>query len=456
MNQEKPRNVLFLLADQFRHDALGLTSGGHISTPNLDALARRGILYRNAYTPLPVCAPARQALLTGRHPDADGAYWNHRFFPTPPLRPCRSWPELLAERGSRGGYVGKWDVTPAAGPESFGFAHVADGSAYGALIGVKYPGLRLSSDWMGCENPVSLEDGKTHFLARQALDFIRSAGAGTPWHLWLDFGMPHLPCQPSAPFSRMYDPKNIPPWPGFDDPFIRKPYCHEQQMWNWRLEGMPWSGMAPQVARYFGMVSQIDDAIGLLFAEIGKAGRWEDTVVVFTSDHGDLCGNHRMLDKHYVLYDDIVRVPLIIAGPGIPAGESSALVSNCLDLPLTLARLLDLDPPDGAHGLPLPLHGESLRAWITSSSNGQQFGMFNARMITDGRLKYVWNLTDVDELYDLSFDPGEKDNRIGVPEMSEPLHALRRLLYDDLISHDDPFVRGDWVFPQLLEGRKCR
>jgi len=412
--------------------------------------------YTNAYTPLPVCAPARQALFTGRHPDADGAHWNYGFFPTPPLNPCQSWPEQLAARGSRGGYVGKWNVSPAAGPTDFGFAHVADENAYSALMNEKYPGLRLPSDWMGCENPVSLEDSKTHFLAQQALDFVRSTGTEAPWHLWLDFGMPHLPCQPCATFSRMYDPKDIPPWPGYDDPFIHKPFCHEQQTWNWCLEGMPWPDMARQVARYFGMVSQIDDAIGRLLHGLAELGQLDGTLIVFTSDHGDMCGNHRMLDKHYVLYDDIVRVPLILAGPGVPVGESDALVSNCLDVPFTLAGLLDLLPPKDAHGIPLPLHGKPSRAWITSSSNGQQFGMFNARMITNGRLKYVWNLTDVDELYDLAADPGEKDNRINDPAFRDTLQTLRRLLYDDLVSHNDPFVRGDWVSPQLLEGRKCR
>ena len=456
MKPDGPRNVLFLLADQFRHDALGFTSDGRVQTPHLDALARGGFRFTNAYTPLPVCAPARRALLTGRHPDADGAYWNYGFFATPPLLPCGSWPEQLAARGSRGGYVGKWDISPAAGPKDFGFAHVANASAYGALIDRKYPGLRLSSDWMGCENPVALEDSKTHFLAGQALSFIQTVDPRMPWHLWLDFGMPHLPCQPSAPFSRMYRPEDIPPWPGYDDSFVRKPFCHQQQSWNWRLENMPWEDMARQVARYFGMVSQIDDAIGLLLSGLAETGRLDDTLIVFTSDHGDLCGNHRMFDKHYVLYDDIVRVPLILSGPRVPAGVSGALVSNCLDLPPTLSSLLGLTPPSDGHGLPLPMRGERPREWITASSNGQQFGMFNSRMITNGRLKYVWNLTDVDELYDLSNDPGEKDNRVDDPSLRDVLQTLRRLLYDDLVSHGDPFVRGDWVAPQLLEGRKCR
>ncbi|MEG0768058.1 MAG: sulfatase-like hydrolase/transferase, partial [Clostridia bacterium] len=393
------RNLLFLLADQFRHDALGVTSGGLLQTPHLDQLARNGLLYTRAYTPLPVCAPARQALLTGRHPDSFGAYWNYGFLPTPPLMPCDTWPEQLQARGSRGGYVGKWNVSPDAGPADFGFATVMDPTAHDRLLREKYPNLTHTGGWMGCESPIALEDAKTHFLVRQALDFVQAGDSVQPWHLWVDFGMPHLPCRPSAPFATMYDPTRLPPWPGYEDTFINKPFCHKQQSWNWHLEHMPWSEMAQQVARYYGMVSQIDDAIGQLLEGLSQCGQLEDTLIVFTSDHGDLCGNHRMLDKHYVLYDDVVRVPLLLWGSDIPARTLDALVSNCLDLPQTICALFGLTPPVCGHGVPLPFLPAAGREVITASSNGQQFGMFNARMITDGRIKYVWNLTDVDELY---------------------------------------------------------
>lgn len=448
----KPKNLLFLLADQFRHDALG-AAGGRARTPNLDGLARRGALFTRAYAPLPVCAPARQALLLGRHPDSYGGYWNFSFLPAPAIGPGNTWPEQLQARGSRGGYVGKWDVTPAHTPADFGFDVVANPKAHDRLISEKYPGLRHEGGWMGCSSPVALEDAKTHFLAGQALSFIRQTRG--PWHLWVDFGVPHLPCRPSAPFDSLYDPADIPPWPGYEDEFANKPYIHAQQSCNWGLTGMPWKDMAPQVARYYGMVSQLDDAIGRILRGLDELGQTEDTLIVFTSDHGDMCGNHRMLDKHYVLYEDTVRVPLILSGPGVPRMECDALVSNALDLPCTLAEIFDLPPPEGTHGRPLPLQGGPVRQTITSSTNGQQFGMYNARMVTDGRLKYVWNLTDVDECYDLAADPGELVNRINDPALAEDIARLRKALYEDLRAHGDPFA-NDWLAPQLLEGRKCR
>ena len=432
------KNLLFLLADQFRFDALG-AENPLVQTPHLDALAEAGARFTRAYTPLPVCAPARQALYTGRHPDSFGAYWNYGFFPTPPISPEGAWPRALKAMGYSCGFIGKWNVSPVDGPEAFGYDTVVSAAQYSD------GGAQYTGGWLGCESPVPLEQAKPHWLADRAIEFI-GAQRG-PWHLFVDIGMPHLPCRPSAPFSRMYDPAAIPEWPGWNDTFENKPFAHEQQAWNWNLESMPWEEMAGQVARYYGMVSQIDDAIGRILRHIDL----RDTLVVFTSDHGDMCGNHRMLDKHCTLYQDIVRVPLILAGPGIEAQVNDNLVSNCLDLPVTLASLLGFAPPEGAHGQ--SLFGPA-RKTITSSGNGQQFGMFNSRMITDGHLKYVWNLTDIDELYDLDADKGECHNLIREQYDSPALKALRADLYADLKAHGDPFIRHGWLDGQLLGERK--
>lgn len=432
------KNLLFLLADQFRSDALG-TENPAIQTPNLNQLAEKGARFTRAYTPLPVCAPARQALYSGKHPDSFGAFWNYSFFSTPPISPAGTWPVRLKEMGYSNALIGKWNASPCDGPEAFGYDTVVSSSAY-SDGGAVYTG-----GWLGCESPVPLEKSKTHWLADRTIEFIESQTG--PWHAFVDIGMPHLPCRPSAPFSSMYKPEEIPPWPGWDDPFLDKPFAHEQQAWNWNLEAMQWPEMAAQVARYYGMVSQIDDAIGRILEHVDL----ENTIVVFTSDHGDMCGNHRMLDKHSTLYQDIVRVPLILAGAGIEPTVSDSLVSNCLDLPVTLANLMGFEAPEGAHGQNL---FAPPRAYITSSGNGQQFGMTNARMITDGHMKYVWNLTDIDELYDLDADPGECRNLIKLAAFEPVLKELRARLYDDLKAHGDPFIRHGWLDGQLLGNRK--
>ncbi len=445
------RNLVFILVDQLRHDVPGY-AGGMAKTPNIDKLAGGGVAYERAYTPLPVCGPARRALFSGRHPESFGAYGNEGFFPTPPFGPGDTLPQRLRNAGRRCGFVGKWDVSSTHGPQAFGFDFFAGIREYEQDIARRYPDLCFTGGWMGCESPLPLCDARSHYLARCAADFARDTPGD--FFLWLDFGEPHLPCRPSKPFAGSVDPASVPMWPGYEDAFIGKPYCHKQQTVNWNLEEMPWRDMAPQVARYHEMVAQLDDAVGYLLSELEATGRLDDTLIVLTSDHGDMCGNHRMLDKHYVLYDDIVRVPLILAGSGIAPGGSAEPVSNCLDLPVTICDLLGTERLPDPHGQPLPGFGGGGREHITASGNGQQFGFFNSRMITDGRVKYVWNLTDTDELYDLISDPAELNNRIADPAMAACLAGLRRALHAELVAHGDQFAASGWLDAQLLEGRK--
>ena len=207
------------------------------------------------------------------------------------------------------------------------------------------------------------------------------------------------------------------------------------------------------------MVSQIDDSIGLLLAALEASGSLEDTVILYTSDHGDTCGSRGMLDKHYILYDDVVKVPLILAGPGICPGKTpDALVSVGLDLAPTVDELFGVHSPEAQGRSLLPvLQGvcpEDWRTAVTASSNGQQFGLYTNRMIRDGRYKYIWNLTDIDEFYDLETDPGEKVNLICNEQQAPRIAEMRKALYEQLKAYSDPFATRDWVTAQLLEGRK--
>lgn len=196
-----------------------------------------------------------------------------------------------------------------------------------------------------------------------------------------------------------------------------KPYIQRQQLVNWDLTQTSREAYLDCIARYYGMVSQLDDAIGRVLAHLEELGLAQNTLVIFTSDHGDTCGGHGMLDKHYILYEDVVHIPLIMRLPGVvPSGiRVQRCVSNCLDLPPTIEEIMELPPSGVRHGLSLLLllAGEEQPArpnYTVFTSNGQQFGLFTQRGITDGRWKYIWNLTDMDEFYDLDADPGEFHN----------------------------------------------
>ncbi len=452
-------NLLIINADQLRHDSVGYAGLRPVRTPHLDALAAESVVYSRAFTPVPVCSPARQALLSGRHPDSFGAQWNYDALPTPTVQPDWCWPKDLRAMGMRTAYLGRFHVSPTLKPQDFGYDEWISWQGHSALIKEKYPDARYEGGWLGCTSPIAFEDARPHWMAERACEVIRRfAKDGRPWHIWVDNEDPHLPCRPSEPFASLYDPKDIPPWDGYGDGFVHKPYIHKQQTLSWDTDGLTWEkDFAPMVARYFGTISQIDDAIGRILSCLRETGQWEDTAIVFTSDHGDLCGSHQMLDKHYVLYDDICRVPLLVKFPGCAPRVSSRFVDNCLDIPASVRAWFSLPAPKVAHGRPLPLtdaEDGSARERICCTGNGQQFGLYSTRMLRDDRYKYVWNLTDVDELYDLARDPGEKVNRIAEPEEQERVAAMRRLLYDELVFHGDPFVKNEWMRRQLLEGKK--
>ncbi|NLB38436.1 MAG: sulfatase-like hydrolase/transferase [Clostridiales bacterium] len=449
-------NLLLITADQFRHDCMGWTGTTPAQTPHLDSLARQGVRFTHAFAPLPVCSPARQALLTGRHPDSFGAQWNYDFIKTPPPDPDICWTTPLPDLGWNTGYIGRFHISEQQTSRDFGYQDFVPIAQRERELQQQYPNVQWTGGWLGCTSPIPYQEAAPHWQAAQAKSLIdRYAREGKPWHLWVDFKEPHLPVRPSEPFASMFDPEKLMPWAGSDDDFYHKPYAHRQQTVSWQTEGFAWKDFAPMVARYLGLIAQLDDAIGNILHALDQLGQRDDTMVVFTADHGDMCGSHRMLDKHYVMYDDIIRVPLLVRKPGTQPHLSDAFVSNVLDVAATFrADSVQERDPEG-HGLPLPLAMEGNgRNDIVCSSNGQQFGLYTTRCLRDRTHKYVWNLTDVDELYDLEHDPGELVNRIDDPDEAGRVATMRRTLLTRLAQHNDPFVKSEWTKRQLISGHK--
>jgi arylsulfatase A-like enzyme len=381
--------------------------------------------------------------------------------------------------------VGKWHVNPVHDPRSYGFDEYLESGGYGAFRAARHPQAKVGHDWFGQEDPVPVEDSHTHWLADRAIEMIErfaappTDGAGpqgtaearyavearhaAPWHLSLDFAEPHLPCNPCRPFSTQYDPTAIEPWGSFGDTFADKPYIQKQMLLNWGYQDYGWEQWAPMVARYYGVISQMDDAIGKVLDRLEKLGILDDTIVVYTSDHGDMCGSHRMMDKHYVMYDDIVRVPFAIRWPAgiVGGGRSDSFVYPCLDLVPTILDLAGIeagtDTLQGRSLRPL-LEGAAPGDWrdsAVSTYHGQQFGLYVQRMLRERRWKYIWNPTDVDELYDLAGDPNELNNRVHDAGCSGLLADMRMRLLGELTAMGDGIVcRSPWMRRQLETGKK--
>lgn len=459
---EKP-NILFIECDQFRYDCQGVTNP-IVKTPNLDRLAAEGMFFTNAFTPIPTCCPARQTFLSGQWPEQHKGLWNYDITLPVSLFDAHTWTEEMPKNGYTQYYFGKWHVHPAKTPLDFGFTKYVPDEQYTTWRKAQglppvVPAIK-GFIWMGGMDPAPLEKTHTHWLAQQAIAQLQKfKDSGKPWHLRLEFVEPHLPSTPTESFLNMYNEADIKPWGNFPDAMAGKPYIQRQQLYNWGIEKYSWKEWAVYMRHYYAMISQTDDAIGRVLAALKEMGLEKNTVVIFTSDHGDAAGSHGLLDKHYVMYDEEVHVPLVIKWPGVvkPGSRSDQIVLNGLDLSATIPRMAGFRfmQGDGYSLLPVlegrdPVNG---RKYAFSNYNGQQFGLYVERMIRNEHWKYIWNLTDVDELYDLEKDPWEMKNLISDASCKQVLRDLRHALYEDLSRRKDPIVNWGGK-TQLLEGKK--
>jgi arylsulfatase A-like enzyme len=459
-------NILIINSDQHRVDSLGCYGHDIVKTPNLDRLAAMGMRFDNAFTPAPLCCPARQSLLCSQVPEKHGCLWNygagsgHAMGGLPPETDV--WPRRLQQAGYRTAYFGKWHVNPDVDPTGFGF------EKYSGLE--NYPGRRpAKNSWndltdicgVGIYDEGETETSRTHASAYDCIATIKEYAEGdAPWHVRLDYTEPHLPCFPTREFLNMYDPDELAPWGSFDEELAEKPYIQKQQLDNWNIADWTWDDWKHYVHQYFAVITQMDDAIGKVIAYLEESGLIENTIIIYTTDHGDMAGGHRMMDKHYILYEDVVHVPMIIRWDGVtpPGSVDDDFTSHYLDLGPTLLEAAGLEIPDCYDGKSLlpRLRGEPVigAEGITSTYNGQQFGLYTQRMYRDKRYKLVWNLTDIDEFYDLDSDPYELKNLIRKPECAGLIESFRQKLYHELLRLGDPLVESVWMREQLLYNRK--
>ncbi len=419
--------------------------------------------FDQSFTPLPTCCPARQALICGRRPERYGALLNYdQGIPVHSLTPdAFSWARELNADGYKTAYVGKWHVSPKYTPLDFGYDVYISEWDLSAPMKKKHPNCKFEKSFFGEKSPFPLEDSPTHQNAAHVIRLIDEYENG-PWHIKMDFAEPHLPCRPSEPFASMYDHEDIPRWHAFDDPLTDKPYIQKQMLLNWKTEAMGWEDFEETVKLYYGYISQVDDAIGRVIEHLRKKNMLDNTIIIYTADHGDMCGDRHMMDKHYIMYEEVIHVPLVIRAPMLSEGgrRCDAIVTNMLDLVPTILEMAGLEAPENSDAISLMpyLKGEehpSPRRYALTTYNGQQFGLYLQRMIRDKRWKYTWNPTDVDELYDLEKDPYELQNLVHDPSHAEILQKLRIDLFNELLAVNDFTTHGrQWMKDQLLLGRK--
>ncbi len=312
-------NILLIYTDQQRFDTIGALGNPLIHTPHLDRLVREGHSFTHATTPSPVCMAARWSLHTGQWTTNHGCYSNHH----PGPRPAFDLPSLLRRAGYRAGLVGKnhtfltshdWDFchenpSAAAAPELL----QARREWMSGIGKTRYPRLAEVPVPGGAE--ADPERGKT--LA--ALEFLAS-GDDRPFFLWLSYHHPHTPYHAPQPFFERY--QNAPLPPPIVEPGGLQAAGKPFRQWFHRHNNDAIHPFTPQQVQtmrrvYYAMISQVDAEIGLVLDALDRRGLSQNTLVAFTSDHGDYLGNHGLMTKSPALYDDLVRVPLILRWPGV-------------------------------------------------------------------------------------------------------------------------------------------
>lgn len=442
----RPPNFLVILTDQ--QQAATVQPGPPCLTPALDALAGEGVRFDRCYTPSPVCSPARASLMTGLLPHQHGMVDVSHTVPSyrADLRPgVDTWSALLARRGYRLGYYGKWHVERSERLEDFGFAehevflrpsprYLAHRRALGLperpdrlapSYVLRQPGYRDLTLYGVADEPV--EATTEHYVCTRALEFLERAVAGpAPWALVVATQGPHEPyVVPRALYER-YDPAALVPPASFDDDLADRPAIYRRQRGVW--EGMAWEQFAEATACYYSLCSLIDDQVARLLGALDAAGQRDQTVVIFTSDHGDLMGAHRLLLKGVPAFEEVYRVPLIVRWPrGAAGGRVVERIVQLHDLAPTFVELAGAGRLD-AHGRSLvgELTGRPDRARrqeAVAELHGQRFS-YTQRVVWDARYKYVFNAFDFDELYDLRDDPAELVNLAGRSQARPVLERL--------------------------------
>ncbi|MBN1349185.1 sulfatase-like hydrolase/transferase [candidate division KSB1 bacterium] len=455
-------NILLIHSDQHRADCTSVYGHPLIKTPHLAQLAAGGIYFTHAFCPTPLCNPSRNSLLHGQWSTEHLCIANKGTeAPRHPDENLPAFSQLLNEAGYDLAYVGKWHVHSRT-PFAYGFHEYIPESGYTSWRAEqgKPPVPRLNGFFGEIDPYIEPQESRLAWSAGHVIRMLKKgAKTGRPFFVRWDPGEPHLPNVLPEPFFSMYPPQSIPPWLSFPDPLNNKPLIQRQQRRTWKIDSWTWQNWAPVVSRYLGVISLLDAQIGKIVATLEELDLKQNTLIIYTCDHGDMCGGHGMIDKHYVMYDEVVRVPLIMSWAGriAPGSCCDAFVSHSIDLASTFCDIAGIPPPATFRGqslLPL-MTGEKRngRQDIFSMYHGNQFGLYSQRMLRNRRWKYIWNATAEDELYDLVNDPGELNNLAMTPEFRDELAQLRRRMVDWMEDINDPLLNL-WTRAQLLEGLK--
>jgi arylsulfatase A-like enzyme len=455
-------NLLFIMTDQQRADALGISGNSIIQTPHLDKLGRQGAYFRNMYTQCAVCAPARSVMLTGHTIENTGIRTNSIWRDEPDLEVMTmpTFDEILYENGYTCEYFGKWhcpeeptsvysefvtlreyrpyveEHVPYVEPEEGQLISTASGRAYTPNPIDKHYGMNYKdvlekrkrerfaqTELHGVSN-IPPEHTSTAFVCKKTIEAIKR-NSNRPFSITASINFPHAPMIPIREYADLYKPGDMPVPASISDNMKNSPYIQA----NGRLNSPEYADpekIGYMIANYYALVTEIDHWVGKILETLDELGLAENTIVIFTSDHGEMLGSHGMREKN-VFYEESERVPLIIRYPNeIDKGTVVDHYVTNLDLFSTIldyAGLADNIQSDGRSLRDLIEGRSSDRPeYIVTEWNYRGDIISNYMVLHDGwklMIPYSESSTVINALYDLNSDPHEMNNLLGSNPDSE-------------------------------------
>lgn len=454
-------NILFLFTDQLRADCIAALGNSTIKTPNIDRLVRHGTTFSNCYTPSPVCCPARHSLTSGLPPHITGCVDNVEGVERNP-----SFIEKLAECGYQTHGIGKMHFSKNLGDWGFAsrdtseelmeegvkddYRTFLDKNGYEHVIDPH--GLRSELYYQPQPSQLPEKLHHTHWVADRSIDFLEKRDKSKPFFLWSSFIKPHPPFESPNPWGRLYRMHEM------DEPLLADNGEEHRTFWNKvqnRYKYMDGGGYNRHLARsikaaYYGTISFIDHNIGRILDSLGD--EIENTLIVFSSDHGELLGDFGCYGKRSML-NPSSRVPMIARLPGtFPKNAQCDHPTSLLDLFPTFTAIA------GSESCPSSNESTSLMQVLdTANQDRIVFSQFSQNelglyMATNKDWKYIYSAADQKEwLYDLANDPLEIENLINDPAFKEHSTRLKsaciKRFQDD--GYTDPLEDDDWKrFPK--------
>lgn len=487
-------NFLFITTDQHRADGLGCYGNPYVRTPHLDGLAAGGVRMTRTYVNNPLCMPSRATLLTGRYPRSHRVWCNGVALPPGEV----PFPHLLSEAGYRTACVGKMHFTPYGAEARPGYYDAQKtweecdlGSWTGPYAGFEYVQLSIAhcsataghyGHWLGEHFPEAQaayrQDGRlgqkpasgapqtwistlpveahhSTWVANQCLDYLERQDEA-PFFLWASFPDPHHPFRPPAPYAELYADAEIPmplrrPGELDDKPPIFREYFDGLTRGKNGHEGAGLDhpgaltdAQLRDIIRYtYAMITLVDDSVGRILSGLEARGLAENTVVCFTSDHGELLGDHGLMCKGPFHYENLLRVPMLWRWPGrFAADRVTDAFTGLVDFAPTVLELAEAPVPPFVQGRSLAplLRGEKEvhRDGALTEFQSSYRPWLNLKTWRTEEWKLThWAGQPYGELYDLRADPGEFINRYDDPEYREIRAALQERLLTELVLTED-------------------